>query len=252
MNDAGESCYPSIKTLAKETGLSRQTVIEHLNSARDAGWISVRRHGFSGQIWKRNEYSIMWPAERAVNQGDHEAVNQGDHEAVNQGDHEAVNQGDHEAVNQGDLSLSVVNSSKSIAIARRIFEDLRKLNRTHREPAWSTWTKDIDQMLAEGRSADEVLELWEFAHAHSFWRTNILSPGALRKQWDRLIVLRSSSKEVSSAKKAEDSRCSRIYANGGRCPNPWTTRRPGQLPLCGQCRDVVERAQGERRAAVAE
>jgi hypothetical protein len=225
MNDAGESCYPSISRLAKETGLSRQAVMEHLKNARAAGWISVRPHGFSGQPWKRNEYAITWPAEKAVNQGDHEAVNQGDHEAVN----------------QGDLSLSVVNSSKSTAIALKIFEDLRKLNPTHREPAWEAWTKEIDLLLSEGRSADDVLELWAFAHAHSFWRTNILSPAALRKQWDRLAVLRTSSKS-SSAGKAEDSRCTGVDASGVRCGNAWTSRRPGKPALCTACRDAVERA----------
>jgi len=248
MNDAGESCYPSIRTLAKETGLSRQAVMEHLDKARVARWICVSRHGFSGQIWRRNEYSIAWPPEKAVNQGDHEAVNQGDHEAVNQGDHEAVNQGDHEAVNQGDheavnqgdLSLSVVNSSNStdrdasVSIARKILSDLRQLNPIHHEPDWPKWEREIALILSEGRTQQEVLELWEFAHSHRFWRTNILSPASLRKRWDQLVILRSATKGSSAGTK-EDTRCTQTTGEGNRCANRGTVRRSGGPWLCSDC-----------------
>ncbi len=61
MNDAGESCYPSIALLCEETGLSNRTVIDHIEKAAQAGWIVVDQHGFSGQKWKRNEYRIAWP-----------------------------------------------------------------------------------------------------------------------------------------------------------------------------------------------
>lgn len=61
MNDAGESCYPSVERLVKETGLTKRTVITHLQIAKDLGWIGSRKHGFAGQAWARNEYYISWP-----------------------------------------------------------------------------------------------------------------------------------------------------------------------------------------------
>lgn len=61
MNDAGESCYPSISLLCKETGLSNRAVITHLQKAADAGWIEVAKHGFAGQRWARNDYKMAWP-----------------------------------------------------------------------------------------------------------------------------------------------------------------------------------------------
>lgn len=61
MNDAGESCYPSIDLLCQETSLSKRAVITHLQLALNAGWIGVRVHGFSGRSWARNEYHIKWP-----------------------------------------------------------------------------------------------------------------------------------------------------------------------------------------------
>lgn len=61
MNDAGESCYPSLELLVEETGLTKRSIITHLNLAREAGWIEVEQHGFRGQKWRRNEYRIAWP-----------------------------------------------------------------------------------------------------------------------------------------------------------------------------------------------
>lgn len=61
MNDAGESCFPSLKTLCRETGLSNRCVIDHLRIAADAGWINISSQRFRGQAWKRNSYSIQWP-----------------------------------------------------------------------------------------------------------------------------------------------------------------------------------------------
>lgn len=69
MNDAGESCYPSIARLCDETGLSKQTVITHLQTAEESGWISTEKHGFKGQRWARNEYKIAWP--KVVKEVDH-------------------------------------------------------------------------------------------------------------------------------------------------------------------------------------
>ncbi len=55
VNDAGESAYPSTQRLARETGLSEWAVVTHLAKAKDLGWLLVRKHGFAGQKWARNE-----------------------------------------------------------------------------------------------------------------------------------------------------------------------------------------------------
>jgi len=61
MNDLGRGCFPSVKTLARQTGLSQRGVYAHLRKAKDAGWIVASAHGLSGRGWKRNEYWISWP-----------------------------------------------------------------------------------------------------------------------------------------------------------------------------------------------
>ncbi|KZL17829.1 helix-turn-helix domain-containing protein [Pseudovibrio sp. WM33] len=61
MNTMGESCYPSIEDLMEYSGLSKRAVLNHIETARAAGWIKVSQHGFRGQRWKRHEYVARWP-----------------------------------------------------------------------------------------------------------------------------------------------------------------------------------------------
>lgn len=61
MNDVGEGCYPTVATLAEETGLSDRAVFKHIKIATDEGWLEVTKHGFAGQKWANNEYAARFP-----------------------------------------------------------------------------------------------------------------------------------------------------------------------------------------------
>lgn len=73
MNQDGESCYPSIDEQAKTTGLSRRSVISHLDAACAAGFLFKSSHQFAGQKWKRNEYVAIFPEGFSVRR--HEDIN---------------------------------------------------------------------------------------------------------------------------------------------------------------------------------
>lgn len=75
MNDAGESCYPSIELLCKETGLSNRAVITHLQKAAESGWVKVGKHGFAGQRWANNEYRMSWPTDICLEKDAEKVVN---------------------------------------------------------------------------------------------------------------------------------------------------------------------------------
>ncbi|MEO9231602.1 MAG: helix-turn-helix domain-containing protein [Devosia sp.] len=97
MNDAGESCYPSIELLCKETGLSNRSVITHLQNANQDGWIQVSKHGFSGQRWANHEYRMSWPKDFQMQEVRKKVVNE-------------VHNVSEKAVNQiHDLNIKVVN-----------------------------------------------------------------------------------------------------------------------------------------------
>jgi hypothetical protein len=56
VNDVGEDCFPSTKTLARETRLSERSVCTHLELAAEHGWFVVRKHGYGGKKWARHQY----------------------------------------------------------------------------------------------------------------------------------------------------------------------------------------------------
>ena len=63
MNGAGESCYPTVRQIMYESGLSNRVVSQHINLAVKAGWLEKSKHGFGGQRWANNQYEPKVPSE---------------------------------------------------------------------------------------------------------------------------------------------------------------------------------------------
>lgn len=62
MSERGDSCFPSLETLAEETGLSLRAVKQHMLLAGSAGWFSKReRRRHNGQNWRSMEYFAQIP-----------------------------------------------------------------------------------------------------------------------------------------------------------------------------------------------
>ena len=61
MNEVGGSCFPSIKTLATETGMERKAVMRAIRHAIDKGWLSKEQGRLSGQKWRQNFYTAQLP-----------------------------------------------------------------------------------------------------------------------------------------------------------------------------------------------
>lgn len=114
ISDSGRAVPVTIVEMVKHTGLSKPAVMKHLEMAAISGWISVKKHGLSGQRWNANEYQITVPGTQsmpellpqggqrdlpksanAVNVVDQKAVNDVAQKAVNVVDRKAVNDVDH-------------------------------------------------------------------------------------------------------------------------------------------------------------
>lgn len=60
---------------------------------------------------------------------------------------------------------------------------------TFKEPNINHWAEDFEKMRRlDNRSEKEISEVMLWALHDDFWSTNILSPGKLRKQFDRLMA----------------------------------------------------------------
>lgn len=66
VSDAGEGAFPSVRTLVRQTGLTKPTVKKHLNLAVEAGWITRRsRHTDNGRQTS-NLYALTKPEGEGV------------------------------------------------------------------------------------------------------------------------------------------------------------------------------------------
>lgn len=75
--------------------------------------------------------------------------------------------------------------------AHWIFDRVRLVVPTAKEPNWNGWANDIRLMREQdGRTHREICELFEWANGDSFWRANILSPDKLRTKWTALEAKR--------------------------------------------------------------
>jgi hypothetical protein len=107
-----------------------------------------------------------------------------------------------------DASESSTKRKKAFTDADRqtaswMAEQLRQTNPEGRKKSAAeldAWANDI-RLIRErdGKSDSEIRSLFSWANRDEFWSSNILSPGKLRKQWDKLTAKRKSSGRGSSS-----------------------------------------------------
>ena len=77
--------------------------------------------------------------------------------------------------------------------AQKMYQMLLAINPKHKKPNFLRWENDIRLIQTQdGRTLEEILDLFTYANNHDFWRSNILSPTKLRKQWDQLTIQKNS------------------------------------------------------------
>lgn len=69
MNERGGSCFPSLATLARETGLHEDTIKVHLRSLRQTGWLQVEHDRAVRGRGTRNTYTATVPTRGAETTG---------------------------------------------------------------------------------------------------------------------------------------------------------------------------------------
>lgn len=163
-------------------------------------------------------------------------------------------------------------TAEDVKCARWLFGVLLNTMPKAKEPTYTFWAKDIRLMRErDSRTRREICELFQWAHNHSFWRSNILSPAKLRDQWDRLAIQRDqdaqpkkqgggawwASDATRLAKAIEvgvgpahfgestqsyEARIRAAIDNGGAPPAPTATPRPALVPASAGSPQLEQRA----------
>lgn len=109
-----ERAWPSVDRLVEMTGLSRPTVVKHLNGADEAGWIDRTRNVGEGRGWRRNEYRATIPkAVKELNRPTGDAVKR-----VNRPDARGSKDERTDAVKQLNSNTQGNTSEKAVADTR--------------------------------------------------------------------------------------------------------------------------------------
>lgn len=97
-------------------------------------------------------------------------------------------------------------SDSDMENAKLLFKYMKENNPKIKEPNFEKWANDFRLIRERDKHTDqEVKRLIHWTQQDDFWKSNILSPNKLRKQWDSLI-LRSSIKRSTPTQQPKDTR----------------------------------------------
>lgn len=86
-------------------------------------------------------------------------------------------------------SLSQKHTDADRMVAEYILSLIQNLYPEFKIPNLEKWADEIRLMRErDKRSHDQIKIVFRWANNDPFWRTNILSPMKLRKQWDQLVI----------------------------------------------------------------
>lgn len=219
-NPEGQSIWPSVPTLAHNSRQSERTVQRQLRAMEESGWlVCVKRSPGGKGNPSRYQINPDWIAhpETWRPNGDkltpfevkprHDGVTVTEGQTVtnpaSNGD-TAVSPEQLQNLNttpplspptgEQERPADVAEKVEIEKTARWMLAKIRTLHPNHAEPRWKGWHQDIRLMVErDKRTLHEIRDLFGWANADEFWRTNILSPGKLRKQWDALTIKRNAS-----------------------------------------------------------
>ncbi|MEC0886816.1 Replication protein O [Bacillus atrophaeus] len=87
--------------------------------------------------------------------------------------------------------------------AEYLFKEIQKNNPDAKKPNFEKWANEFRLIRERDKRTDQQIKyLINWSQQDSFWKTNILSPASLRKQFDRLVTKIKSDKEQERANKA--------------------------------------------------
>ncbi|XOT25728.1 Replication protein O [Bacillus subtilis subsp. subtilis] len=86
--------------------------------------------------------------------------------------------------------------------AEFLFQEILKNNPDAKKPNLEKWANEFRLIRERDKRTDKQIKyLIKWSQQDSFWKTNILSPSSLRKQFDRLVTKIKSDKEQETTKR---------------------------------------------------
>ena len=261
-DDRGGGIFQSVKDLSTKTEQKERGVRAQLRRLQDSGLVECVQQS-AGGVGNYNEYRLnlsLLVAEITRHQEQAQPCTRNrvsDPETLHQEQgfdpHHCTTT--KELFVEDDSACRVSEGAEDRRLAEWMLKRLVALNPKHGAPSWQTWCRDIRLMRdREKRTRREIAELFAWANADPFWQANILSPGTLRRQWDKLEIMRmrkgGNGQRGPAASVAIDKSCFNTI-NGGRCGKPGEfsmSAHPDAPWVCRECYLDLEQQRAGARA----
>ncbi|WP_437131247.1 hypothetical protein [Peptostreptococcus russellii] len=90
-------------------------------------------------------------------------------------------------------------------LCKLLFALMRDNNPNCKQPNIQSWCKDMNKIIRiDQREPEDIAEVIKWSQKDEFWKSNILSPSKLRKQYDQLKVKMPTNKKVVEFSKKKE------------------------------------------------
>lgn len=238
---------PSLTVLARETGLGRSTVAEHLALLEEGGWIVRTRPDVAAARLRgeRTCYRLAVPADAPKVQETDYLVQEPDGgspgagpDLVQEPDQPSPGAGhrknDLNDPNNQDLSSSATQPKAKrkakpeperadvMRLCNHLADRIGAHEGVRRPTIGQKWLVAARMLIDTDKISEErIHKAIDWAHEHHFWHTNILSMTTLRKQYDQLQLQAMAETKAKNAPRSKNGRDSSVASED----------RPGLVPF---------------------
>ncbi len=191
-------CFPSIRTIQKETGLAEGTVKTARNKLKKSCYLSWKTEWFiddKGKKKLRCYYDT--PFENSLEEGGQQMTPRStddprrgsiDDPGRGAADDLVTIRKEQEEIKRRKLKSPPIASDDATTLSELLKEQILSNNKNAIVKNGS-WPKEADLMIRKDkRKPEEIKKVIIYCQNDSFWKSNIMSMKTLRKQYDRLVL----------------------------------------------------------------
>lgn len=186
-------CHPTREQIGQRCGYTKEVVSRVTTQLVDLGWLEkTGKGGFS----KSSEYKFKVPETVTGEDTVSEVVTVTKPETVTTSDNNSNQAGQttvtEPVTGKRQTNNRPVTDHRHRKMAQAMFARIVDKFPKTKAPNLDKWATDIRLMIdRDKRTPEEIWHTFVWANDHDFWSANILSPGTLRKQFDKLAAQKS-------------------------------------------------------------
>jgi len=178
-----DSCWPGIRSLARDSGLSVSGVLKALNKLQAREIFKVERQGAG----KANRYRLNKPSVLQSTVLDKVERSTKCNRRVLQSAAQAPHKVQHNQTDQLNQTNILRPNSDEFRLSELLLNLILERKPDFKKPHLQSWSKHIDRMIRlDKRTPERIEAVIRWSQKDPFWQNNILSAEKLREKFDQL------------------------------------------------------------------